>query len=79
MADLPRRFILGTTRAIGASMLSAAAQGSDTSSERAAPPASNVPSITYGFLNRDEAAFIESAVSRLIPADAARRALVARV
>ena len=77
MADLTRRFILGATGAIGASMLSAgagaaaaaAAQRQDTSSGGAARPAPDAPSTTYLFFNREEAAFIESAVSHLIPAD----------
>jgi gluconate 2-dehydrogenase gamma chain len=78
VADLTRRFILGATGAVGASLLSAAggaaaaaaAQRRDTSSAGAARPAPHAPSITYLFFNREEAAFVESAVSRLIPADA---------
>jgi gluconate 2-dehydrogenase gamma chain len=78
VADMTRRFILRATGAVGASMLSAgggaaaaaAAQRQDPSSAGAARPAPNAPSITYLFFNREEAAFIESAVSRLIPADA---------
>jgi gluconate 2-dehydrogenase gamma chain len=66
--------MLKATGAIGASLLSAgsgaaaAAQARDTSSgaPRIAP---NASPITYVFLNRAEAAFIESAVARLIPAD----------
>jgi gluconate 2-dehydrogenase gamma chain len=60
--------------AMGASLLSAggsaaaAAQGRDVSSN--APPSSSARPITYLFLNREEAAFIESAVARLIPTDA---------
>jgi gluconate 2-dehydrogenase gamma chain len=68
--------MLKATGAIGASMLSAggaaaaaAAQGSDASSPGAARAAPNTPPMTYVFLNREEAAFIESAVARLIPAD----------
>ncbi|MEK2645282.1 gluconate 2-dehydrogenase subunit 3 family protein [Bdellovibrio sp. BCCA] len=34
-----------------------------------APPKIKKPKITYTFLNRNEAAFIEAAISRLIPAD----------
>jgi gluconate 2-dehydrogenase gamma chain len=48
----------------------AAAHRQDTSSAGAPRPAPGAPSITYLFLNHEEAAFIESAVSRLIPADA---------
>jgi gluconate 2-dehydrogenase gamma chain len=78
VADLTRRFILGATGAIGASMLSAgagaaaaaAAQRQDTSSAGAARPPPDASSITYLFFNREEAAFIESAISHLIPADA---------
>ena len=78
MADLTRRFILGATGAIGASILSAAggaaaaaaAQRQATSSAGAARPPPNAPSITYLFFNREEAAFIEGAISHLIPADA---------
>ena len=77
MADLTRRFILGATGAIGTSILSArggaaaaAAQRQDTSSAGSARPPPNASSITYLFFNHEEAAFIESAVSRLIPADA---------
>ena len=68
--------MLKATGAIGASMLSAGggvaearAPGRDVSPSGAAPAAPNAPPITYVFLNREEAAFIESAVARLIPAD----------
>ncbi len=73
MTDLTRRFMLKATGAIGASMLSAgssaAAPGLDASPSGAARAAANAPPTTYVFLNREEAAFIESAVARLIPAD----------
>ena len=75
MADLTRRFMLKATGAIGASMLSAGGAAAGTrGSEAAAPGGAHVapsasPSI-YVFLNREDAAFIESAVARLIPADA---------
>jgi gluconate 2-dehydrogenase gamma chain len=76
VTDLTRRFMLKATGAIGASMLSAGggvaearAPGRDASPSGAAPAAPNAPPITYVFLNREEAAFIESAVARLIPAD----------
>jgi gluconate 2-dehydrogenase gamma chain len=65
VANLTRRFMLKATGAIGASMLSA---GGDTAAAAAQRQA--VPPTTYMFLNREEAAFIESAVARLIPADA---------
>ncbi len=54
----------------GGSAAEAPAQGLDTSPSGAASAAPNAPPITYIFLNREEAAFIESAVARLIPADA---------
>jgi len=72
VTDLTRRYMLKATGAIGASMLSAgsgaaaAAQGLDASSSGAAHAAPT----TYVFFNREEAAFIERAVARLIPADA---------
>ena len=76
MTDFTRRFILKATGAIGASVLSAGGgaadartQGRDASPSGAAPAAPNRQPMTYVFLNREEAAFIESAVARLIPAD----------
>ena len=76
MADLTRRFMLKATGAMGASMLSlrggsaaAADQGLDASAPRAARAARNASPTIYLFLNLEEAAFIESAVERLIPAD----------
>src|SRR3984957_11939052 len=68
--------MLKATGAIGASMLSAgsgaaaAAQGLDASSSGAAHAVPNAAPTTYVFFNREEAAFIERAVARLIPADA---------
>jgi len=68
MANLTRRYMLKVTGALGASVLSPGGiPGPATAREREPPNASPV---TYVFLNREEAAFIESAVSRLIPADA---------
>jgi gluconate 2-dehydrogenase gamma chain len=68
--------MLKVTGAMGASMLSlragptaAAGLGSEASSTDAARAARNASPTTYLFLNREEAAFIESAVARLIPAD----------
>jgi gluconate 2-dehydrogenase gamma chain len=66
--------MLKATGALGASMLSAgsaaaATPGLNGSASGAARAASASPTI-YVFLNRQEAAFIESAVARLIPADA---------
>jgi gluconate 2-dehydrogenase gamma chain len=77
--------MLKATGAIGASMLSggsvaeARAQRSDVSPSGAPTASPNAPPITYIFLNRGEAAFIESAVARLIPADSWPGALEAGV
>jgi gluconate 2-dehydrogenase gamma chain len=73
--DLTRRFMLKATGALSASLLSAegsataAAQRLKPASSDASGPASQATTVTYVFLNREEAAFIESAVARLIPAD----------
>jgi gluconate 2-dehydrogenase gamma chain len=73
MTDLTRRFMLKATGAIGAAMLSGAAaaetQGSEAPSSSAQRATPNTPPSIYVFLNREEAAFIECAVERLIPAD----------
>jgi gluconate 2-dehydrogenase gamma chain len=76
VADMTRRSMLKATGAIGASLLSAGSgvsaatvQGGVNSSSGAAHTMPDAPSITYIFLNREEAAFIESAVARLIPVD----------
>jgi gluconate 2-dehydrogenase gamma chain len=83
MADFSRRTVIKATGAIGAAVVStglspelAAAQGRDTAAAAmrtaatAAPhAASSSESQTYLFLNGEEAAFIEAAVARLIPAD----------
>jgi gluconate 2-dehydrogenase gamma chain len=73
VTDLTRRFML-KAGAMGASLLSAGggvaaapAQSRDAPSK--APPSSKASPTTYIFLNREEAAFIEGAVARLIPAD----------
>jgi gluconate 2-dehydrogenase gamma chain len=80
-ANVSRRTLIKATGAIGASMLPAgapdfaSAQGHDASSvpppsdspaHRAPAPARPTP---YLFFNAEEAAFIEAAVARLIPAD----------
>jgi gluconate 2-dehydrogenase gamma chain len=57
---------------MGASLLpaaGAAARGLDAPSSGAAHKALNASPATYLFLNREEAAFIESAVAHLIPSD----------
>jgi gluconate 2-dehydrogenase gamma chain len=83
MTELSRRTVIKATGAIGAAMVStglspdgAAAQGPDMPAKvmpaaaTAAPPAAASPeTTTYLFLNTEEAAFIEAAIARLIPAD----------
>jgi gluconate 2-dehydrogenase gamma chain len=76
MVDLSRRTLIKATGAVGASMLpggvgsdAATAQGQTTPASAA--PATRTPAqpTSYLFLNAEEAAFIEAAVARLIPAD----------
>jgi gluconate 2-dehydrogenase gamma chain len=78
-ADLSRRMLIKATGAIGAAMLpagrtsAASAQGHDSSAvpkpDTAPHGSAQAQSPTYLFFNVDEAAFIEAAVARLIPAD----------
>jgi len=79
VAEVSRRTLIKATGAIGAAVLPAglaSAQGqttapaptaTDPSAGARAPTAA--PATTYLFLNSEEAAFIEAAVARLIPAD----------
>jgi gluconate 2-dehydrogenase gamma chain len=76
--DVSRRTLIKATGALGAAMLpvgAASAQGSAASVTAPSnhPTAPHTPSpaqsTTYLFLNGEEAAFIEAAVARLIPAD----------
>jgi gluconate 2-dehydrogenase gamma chain len=81
MAELSRRALIKATGAVGAAMLPAAlpldiakAQGHDAATHAAAPSAGaaqppRAAPTTYVFFNTEEAAFIEAAVARLIPAD----------
>jgi gluconate 2-dehydrogenase gamma chain len=80
MADLSRRTIIKATGAIGAAMLPAALpSGLAVAEEPVAAAPAATPSVGaaaphqapafYLFLNTEEAAFVEAAVSRLIPAD----------
>jgi gluconate 2-dehydrogenase gamma chain len=74
VADLTRRFMLKATGAIGAAMLSPGGAAAETRGPETSPPVAartepTAPPPIYVFLNREEAAFIESAVARLIPAD----------
>jgi len=74
MANVSRRTMIKT---IGAAMLTAGlppegatAKARTTRTPAATPSAGAAgPPITYLFFSREEAAFIEAAVSRLIPAD----------
>jgi gluconate 2-dehydrogenase gamma chain len=75
MTGLSRRALIGATGAVGAAMLPVGlavepAEAQDRS-DHASPPvaASAQPQPQYLFLNAEEAAFIEAAVARLIPAD----------
>jgi gluconate 2-dehydrogenase gamma chain len=82
MPDMSRRTLIKATGMVSASMLPSALSSTVVSAqEHTVPPASaSDPSAvvatsaaaqptTYLFLNNDEAAFIEAAVARLIPAD----------
>jgi gluconate 2-dehydrogenase gamma chain len=81
MTNVSRRTLIKATGAIGASMLPAGLASDTASAEEhhaapvppnasaASPIPSQAQSTTYLFLNGDEAAFVEAAVARLIPAD----------
>jgi gluconate 2-dehydrogenase gamma chain len=80
MSDISRRAVIKATAAIGAAMMPTAptiatAEERPTTLLAAATPSvaadapDHGPTITYIFFNTEEAAFIEAAVSRLIPAD----------
>src|SRR5712675_2422541 len=78
MTEVSRRTVIKATGAIGAAMLPAGAAIGTTNAkepEVARPIATRsicaaaAASTTYVFFNSEEAAFIEAAVARLIPAD----------
>src|SRR3984893_4112166 len=78
MTEVSRRALIKATGAIGAAMLPAGAaiETADAKVPVAAKPATTssfcaapAPPTTYVFFNSEEAAFIEAAVARLIPAD----------
>lgn len=76
MVDLSRRTIIKVTGALGAAVLPAspaasqAAQAEPAAAGGSATAAVTVPpATTYIYFNSQEAAFIEAAVARLIPAD----------
>ena len=78
MTEVSRRVLIKATGMIGAAMLPAGATIETADAKPAAAPiaaaaqsicAVAAPSIAYVFFNSEEAAFIEGAVARLIPAD----------
>jgi gluconate 2-dehydrogenase gamma chain len=78
MTEVSRRAFIKGTGAIGAAMLPAgeAIETANAKLPATAMPAATpsicaaaAPSTTYVFFNSEEAAFIEAAVARLIPAD----------
>ena len=80
MTSLSRRALIKATGAVGASVLPAGLAGESlaqesrlaqagTAAPNAPPQAPPAQATTYLFLNSEEAAFIEAAVARLIPAD----------
>src|SRR6201998_1158044 len=78
MTEVSRRTLIKATGAIGAAMLPAGAaietanSAAPVGATPAATPsicAATAASTTYVFFNSEEAAFIEAAVARLIPAD----------
>jgi gluconate 2-dehydrogenase gamma chain len=78
MTELSRRTIIKATGALGAAILpaslpvattNAATHDAGSPSSGAAAPHMAPPPTTYIFFNTEEAAFIEAAVARLIPAD----------
>ncbi|HYZ62985.1 MAG TPA: gluconate 2-dehydrogenase subunit 3 family protein [Acetobacteraceae bacterium] len=72
MTDVSRRTILTAAGALGAPMLPlgpATRQVAQASPSPAATPHASTTATTYIFFNSEQAAFIEAAVARLIPAD----------
>src|SRR5262249_11771779 len=74
MTDLSRRTVIKATGAVGAALLPVGLAPNDSPAQ--VPPrvpaptgVSGAQATTYLFLNAEEAAFIEAAVARLIPAD----------
>ena len=67
MTDFSRRAVIKATGAVGATLLPVALESPEASAQ--APPPTPAQPTTYLFFNAEEAAFIEAAVARLIPAD----------
>src|SRR5262249_17613314 len=74
MTDLSRRAVIKATGAVGASILPVGLASNEVAAQEPRRPStatdvSGVQPTTYLFFNPEEAAFIEAAVARLIPAD----------
>jgi gluconate 2-dehydrogenase gamma chain len=70
MTDLSRRAVIKATGAAGVSILPVGLAGHEaTAQEAATVGARGAQPTTYLFFNPEEAAFVEAAVARLIPAD----------
>ena len=74
MTDLSRRAVIKATGVVGASILPVGLVSNEARAQEprrlpAATDASGAQPTTYLFFNPEEAAFIEAAVARLIPAD----------
>ena len=74
MTALSRRTVIKATGAVGASILPVGLVPNESPAQEpprapAAAGVSGTQPATYLFLNAEEAAFIEAAVARLIPAD----------
>jgi gluconate 2-dehydrogenase gamma chain len=75
MTDLARRTVIKATGVLGAAMVpvgrapDAAAAAAHMPSDTQAAAKATPQTTTYLFFNTEEAAFIEAAVARLIPAD----------
>src|SRR5262245_42196973 len=67
MTELSRRAVIKATGIVGATMLPVALESHQASAQ--GPGSGSAQSTTYLFFNAEEAAFIEAAVARLIPAD----------
>jgi gluconate 2-dehydrogenase gamma chain len=76
MTEVSRRTLIKATSAIGAAILPAAFETANAATPAGAKPTATssicgaaAAATTYVFFNSEEAAFIEAAVARLIPAD----------
>jgi gluconate 2-dehydrogenase gamma chain len=72
MSKISRRTLFKAAGAAGAAAVSPSAlaqAATQAEAQQPSPPASASPAATYAFVNAEEAAFLDAAVSRLIPAD----------